>query len=194
MARTKKIDFDRISFAIIDDNAHTRQLLRTIIRTFGSRHIYEGASGIEGLEILENHSPDILIVDLMMPDLDGLEMVQLIRNPITCKHAFVPIIMLSGYAKKFQIIGARDVGVTEFLCKPISTQHLYDRIESILINPRPFVQNDHYFGPDKRMDPKGRRYNLNKVNSVEEPDAEDDEYEYVKVPADLEQRWNSFVS
>ena len=114
MAITRTIDFDRITFAIIDDNAHTRQLLRTIIRTFGSRHIFEGASGIDGLEILENHSPDIVIVDLLMPELDGLEMVQLIRNPISCKHAFVPIIMLSGYAKKFQVIGARDVGVTEF--------------------------------------------------------------------------------
>ncbi len=188
MDRIKKVAFDRISFLVVDDSSHTRHLVRTILYTFGSRTIYEAEDGAQGLEIIESHSPDIIIVDCLMPMLDGFELIQLVRNPVSCKNAFVPIIMLSGHSQKHRVLSARDVGVTEFLCKPISTKLLYERIESVIRKPRQFVQNDYYFGPDKRLDENGRRYGP--AQCAEE---EDDEFECVETPERFVQRWETFL-
>lgn len=146
-----KIDFDRLSFAVVDDNVHMRRLIRTLLYSFGSREIYEAEDGASGLEIVEMYSPDILITDWAMPIFDGLEFVQLIRNPDACKNAYIPIIMLTGHADRRRVLQARDSGVNEFLCKPVSATALYQRIKSIILNPRPFVRNGSYFGPEIRQ-------------------------------------------
>ena len=91
-----KIDFERLSFAVVDDNVHMRRLIRTLIYSFGSREIYEAEDGASGLEVVKMYSPDILITDWAMPIFDGLEFIQLIRNPDACKNAHIPTIMLTG--------------------------------------------------------------------------------------------------
>jgi two-component system chemotaxis response regulator CheY len=62
----------------------------------------------------------------------------------------VPIIMLTGHSEKQRVVSARDAGVTEFLVKPISAKSLYDRIVNVVVNPRPFIKTNAYFGPDRR--------------------------------------------
>lgn len=145
-----KIAFDRMSFLVVDDNSHMRRLVRSLLHGFGSRQVYEAEDGAAGLEAVETYGPDILITDWAMPIFDGLELVQMIRNPDACKHAYIPIIMLTGHAERQRVIQARDMGVTEFLCKPISAKALYDRIYSVVMSPRPFIRTKTYFGPDRR--------------------------------------------
>ncbi|MEM6665290.1 MAG: response regulator [Pseudomonadota bacterium] len=144
------IAFNRISFLVVDDNAHMRRIIRALLHSFGSREVYEAEDGAEGLEAVEAFSPDIVITDWVMPIFDGAELVRMIRNPNGGAHAFVPIIMLTGYSEKKRVVEARDLGVNEFLCKPISAQALYQRIYSIVTNPRPFIRTKSYFGPDRR--------------------------------------------
>jgi two-component system, chemotaxis family, chemotaxis protein CheY len=55
-----------------------------------------------------------------MPIFDGLELTQMIRQPGANSNPYVPIIMLTGHSEKKRVMSARDGGVTEFLCKPIS--------------------------------------------------------------------------
>lgn len=145
-----KIAFDDLRFVVVDDNTHMRRIVRTLLRAFGSRHIYEAEDGASGLEAVEAFSPDILISDIKMPIFDGIELTQMIRNPDGCKHPFLPIIVLTAYSEKKHVIAARDAGATEFLCKPVSANALYRRIENVIENPRPFIRTKHYFGPDRR--------------------------------------------
>lgn len=145
-----KIAFDRLSFLVVDDNSHMRRLVRSLLHGFGSRQVYEAEDGASGLEAVETYGPDIMITDWAMPIFDGLELVQMIRNPDSCKNAYIPIIMLTGHSEKHRVIQARDMGVNEFLCKPISAKALYDRIYSIVMHPRPFIRAKNYFGPDRR--------------------------------------------
>ena len=151
-----KIAFDRLSFLIVDDNAHMRRIVRAILHGFGAREIYEADDGAAGLEALESYSPDMLITDWSMPIFDGAELVQMIRNPKACKNAYVPIIMLTAHSEKKRVLEARDLGVNEFLCKPISAKSLYLRIKSIVENPRPFIRTKNYFGPDRRRGSKNK--------------------------------------
>lgn len=145
-----KIAFENLRFVVVDDNTHMRRIVRTLLRAFGARDIYEAEDGASGLEAVEAYTPDILIADIKMPIFDGIELTQMIRNPDGSKHPFLPIIILTGYSEKKHVIQARDAGATEFLCKPVSATALYRRIQNVVENPRPFIRTKSYFGPDRR--------------------------------------------
>src|SRR5476651_1762778 len=145
-----RIEFNRLRFLVIDDNAHMRRMLRTLLHGFGAREVHEAEDGAVGLEAFVQHSPDIIITDWAMPVFDGLELTQMIRQPGANSNPYVPIIMLTGHSEKQRVVSARDAGVTEFLAKPISAKGLYERIVNVVANPRPFVKSKTYFGPDRR--------------------------------------------
>src|SRR5580704_13923651 len=145
-----RIDFNRLRFLVIDDNAHMRRILRTLLHGFGTREVYEAEDGAAGLEAFTHYSPDIVITDWAMPIFDGLELTQMIRQPGANSNPYVPIIMLTGHSEKKRVVAARDAGVTEVLAKPISAKALYQRVLNIVANPRPFIRTQNYFGPDRR--------------------------------------------
>ena len=132
-----RIDFHRLRFVVIDDNAHMRRIIRTLLHGFGAREVHEAEDGATGLEAFTHHMPDIVITDWAMPIFDGLELTQMIRQPGSNGNPFVPIIMLTGHSEKKRVIAARDAGVTEFLAKPLSAKALYQRILNVVANPRP---------------------------------------------------------
>jgi two-component system chemotaxis response regulator CheY len=145
-----RIDFNRLRFLVIEDSAHMRRILRTLLHGFGAREVYEAEDGASGLESFSHFMPDIVIADWVMPIFDGLELTQMIRQPGANANPYVPIIMLTGHSDKNRVMIARDAGVTEFLAKPISAQSLYVRILNVVVKPRPFVKTKTYFGPDRR--------------------------------------------
>jgi CheY-like chemotaxis protein len=145
-----RIDFNRLRFVIIDDNAHMRRILRTLLHGFGVREVFEAEDGASGLEAFTNQMPDIIITDWAMPIFDGLELAQMIRQPESKGNPYAPIIMLTGHSEKRRVTVARDAGVTEFLAKPISAKGLYQRILNVVASPRPFIKTKTYFGPDRR--------------------------------------------
>ncbi len=145
-----RIEFNRLRFLVIDDNAHMRRMLRTLLHGFGAREVHEAEDGAAGLEAFTQHSPDIVITDWAMPIFDGIELTQMIRQPGANSNPYVPIIMLTGHSEKKRVVAARDAGITEFLAKPISAKCLYQRIVNVVANPRPFIKSKNYFGPDRR--------------------------------------------
>jgi CheY-like chemotaxis protein len=145
-----RIEFHRLRFLVVDDNAHMRRIVRQLLHGFGSRDIHEAEDGAAGLEAYTHHNPDIVITDWAMPIFDGIELTKTIRQPQGNPNPYVPIIMLSGHSEKKRVIEARDAGVTEFLAKPIAAKSIYQRILSVVLNPRPFIQTKDYFGPDRR--------------------------------------------
>ncbi len=145
-----RIDFNKIRFLVIDDNAHMRRILRTLLHGFGARDVYEAEDGAAGLEAFTHFVPDIVITDWAMPIFDGLELAQMIRQPGANANPFAPIIMLTGHSEKKRVAAARDAGITEFMAKPISAKALYQRILNVIANPRPFIRTKTYFGPDRR--------------------------------------------
>ncbi len=144
-----KIDCSQLSFLIVEDSAYMRGILRAMLQGFGARRIYDAEDGAAGLEVMNRVVPDIVIADWVMPVLDGLEMVRIIRQP---DHplAFVPIIMVTAHTEKKRIVSARNAGVHEILSKPISATALYRRISTVVTQPREFVKSDSYFGPRMR--------------------------------------------
>src|SRR3569832_201252 len=145
-----RIDFNSLRFLVVDDNAHMRRILRTLLNGFGAREVHEAEDGASGMEAFNQLAPDIIITDWAMPVFNGLELTQMIRQPDGNANPYVPIIMMTGHSEKRRVPAARDAGVTEFLAKPVSAKGLYERIVNVILNPRPFIKTKTYFGPDRR--------------------------------------------
>jgi two-component system, chemotaxis family, chemotaxis protein CheY len=145
-----RIDFTKLRFLVIDDNAFMRRVLKALLHGFGAREVIEADDGASGIEAFSNYVPDVVLLDWEMPMLDGLEVARMIRSPSASVNPFTPIIMISGHAERQRIRTARDAGVNEFLVKPVSAKGLYDRVMVVVAYPRPFIRTKTYFGPDRR--------------------------------------------
>lgn len=143
------LDLSSLTFLVVDDSAYMRTILRTMLQGFGARRIVEAEDGASGLEAMDRANPDIVVLDWVMPILDGADMVRMIRNPQN-PFAYVPIIMVTGHTERSRMLEARRLGIHELLCKPISAKALYQRIQSVIVNPREFVKASGYFGPAPR--------------------------------------------
>jgi CheY-like chemotaxis protein len=141
---------EALKVLIVEDNQHMRVLLRSLLGSVGMHDIHEAADGSAALTELAARRCDLILCDLAMNPMDGLEFTRDVRRSKKSANPFVPIIMISGYTEKRRVEAARDAGVTEFLAKPITAQSLYSRIAEIMERPRAFIRSDAYCGPDRR--------------------------------------------
>ncbi|QUD87117.1 response regulator [Phenylobacterium montanum] len=142
--------YDLLSILLVDDNHHMRALLTAILRAIGVRNIFDAGDGAEALQILRNHPVDLIMTDLQMQPLDGLDFVRLLRNSPDSPCPMIPVIMITGHSTLRRVGEARDVGVTEFLSKPVTARGVLQRIGLVVEHPRQFVRTEDYFGPDRR--------------------------------------------
>jgi two-component system, chemotaxis family, chemotaxis protein CheY len=142
--------FDLLKILLVDDNHHMRVLLTEILRAIGVRHVFEATDGAEALQLMRSHQIDIIMSDLAMQPLDGIDFVRLLRNSPDSPNPMAPVIMITGHSTMKRVNEARDVGVNEFLSKPVTARGVLSRIAQVVDNPRPFVRAETYFGPDRR--------------------------------------------
>ncbi len=135
---------------VVDDDAHMRKVVRTMLMTIGVKTVFEAQDGPSGLAALRAYAPDLVLVDWEMPVLDGMQFTRLVRLPATVPWADVPIIMLTGHSERWRVEEAARLGVREYLLKPVSTKTLLERIVSVLSQQRPSAQNAANSGADAR--------------------------------------------
>jgi len=141
----------RLSILVVDDDAYLRKIIRSLLAGFGIQRIYEAGDGAQGLEQMQQFRPDVVLLDLEMPMLNGAEMIKLIRNPNSSAQSTVPIVLMTGHTQRHRIQEAMLLGVNEILVKPFSAKSLLERLRLVVEHPRPFVQRGSYFGPLPRQ-------------------------------------------
>ncbi|CAN5895244.1 response regulator [soil metagenome] len=139
-----------LKILVVDDNHHMRMMLSEILRAVGLQNIYEAGDGAEALQQMRAHPIDIVLTDLAMEPLDGIDFVRLLRNSPDSPNPMIPVIMITGHSTMRRISEARDVGINEFLAKPLTTRGVLDRLQKVIDHPRAYVRTDDYFGPDRR--------------------------------------------
>lgn len=144
------VRYDLLKILLVDDNHHMRVLLSEILRALGVKDIFEANDGAEGLQMMRNHAIDIVMTDLSMQPLDGIDFVRLLRNSPDSPNQLCPVIMITGHSTFARVNEARDAGVNEFLAKPLTARGVVERIHQVVENARPFVRTADYFGPDRR--------------------------------------------
>src|ERR1700722_19216091 len=142
--------FEHLKILIVEDNQHMRSLLRSLLNSVGICEIVEANNGATALDALREKKCDLVLSDLAMKPMDGLEFSRAVRSGDHSPNPFVPIIMITGHTERHRVEAARDAGITEFLAKPITAHSLFSRIAEIVERPRAFVRTDSYFGPDRR--------------------------------------------
>jgi two-component system chemotaxis response regulator CheY len=142
--------FAKLKVLVVDDNAHMRSLLKALLNSIGIKDVVEAVDGTAAFDLLRERRSDLVLSDMQMKPMDGVEFTRMVRSSAMSPNPFVPIVMISGHTERHRIEIARDAGVTEFLAKPITAASLYSRIAEIVERPRAFVRAEAYFGPDRR--------------------------------------------
>lgn len=110
---------------VIDDDPDLLMLCRINLALDG-HEIVEASSGREGLQLLASHKPDVVLLDVMMPAFDGLEVLRTIRDGIT---THVPVVIVSARVGIEDRIAARDAGADAFISKPFGPELLVDTLK-----------------------------------------------------------------
>jgi two-component system chemotaxis response regulator CheY len=142
--------YDLLKILIVDDNHHMRVLVSEILKAVGVRHIFEASDGSQALQAMRGQSIDIIITDLSMQPLDGIDFTRLLRMSPDSPNPMCPVIMITGHSTIARVQEARNAGVNEFLAKPLTARGVVERISQVVDHPRPFVKTASYFGPDRR--------------------------------------------
>ncbi len=129
-------DKEKETVLIIEDNADVRQYIRTLLS--GKYNILEAANGQEGVQQATKHVPDVIVCDVMMPVMDGLECCRILKSELQTSH--IPVLMLTAYTLEEQKIKGYECGADSYISKPFSANLLKVRLHNLLENHRR-VQN-----------------------------------------------------
>ena len=146
----KQYDLSNLSVLVVDENANMRSVIKTLLKSLGIHKIGECSDAADAFEELRTSNNDIVIVDLAMHNIDGIEFTQLVRTAKDSPNRYIPIIMLTAHTERARVLAARDAGITEFLRKPVCAADLYARIVEVIERPRNYVRSKSFFGPDRR--------------------------------------------
>jgi two-component system chemotaxis response regulator CheY len=135
---------------IVDDNKSMRSLLYVIMRRLGAARVLQAANAHEAMALIRLEQPDFMIIDYLLGDIDGIAVLNSVRNDDESPNPFLPTMMITGFAEPDVVFRARDAGVNEFVAKPVSVESIANRLTLMIDKARPFVRAKSYFGPDRR--------------------------------------------
>ena len=130
-------DNNFLKLLIVEDNDDLRAFLVSILSS--DYAVMQAANGREGLEMAMREQPDFILTDVMMPEMDGLEMVHRIKENRDISH--IPIVILSAKASLDDRIEGLKAGVNDYITKPFSATYLKQRMLNIISNQRLLQQN-----------------------------------------------------
>jgi CheY-like chemotaxis protein len=120
---------ESMSILVIDDS----DIIRTTLRKFLSEYDLEVVTcndGLEGLQKAIEHNPKLIMLDLLMPNLDGIRLLRVLKVMEQLKH--IPVIIISGHTDKSNVIAAMEAGAEKIISKPLSKEVLVKTINEVL--------------------------------------------------------------
>ena len=121
-----KGDMEKMTLLIVDDEARIRSLI-VKYASFEGYNAEEAENGMQAIEMCRARSYDLIIMDVMMPELDGFSAVREIR-----KERNIPVIMLSARGEEYDRIHGFEIGVDDYVVKPFSPRELMMRVSAVL--------------------------------------------------------------
>jgi two-component system, chemotaxis family, chemotaxis protein CheY len=152
----EKIDFSQIRFLLIDPHPISMDLLCDVLAMMGAQSLRKCSTTDRALRALADEPFDIVITEWNTTPMTGLELIDHIRTSPQSPNRLMPILLMTARSEEEHVVLARDRGMTEFLAKPFNVESLHRRLVSIIAHPRPFIDSEDYFGPDRRRRRDGR--------------------------------------
>jgi two-component system KDP operon response regulator KdpE len=141
---------------VIDDEIHIRRLLRI---SLGKKEydVFEAKNGFDGIQEVQKSRPDIILLDLNLPDRDGLSVLQEIRTWST-----IPIVILSVRNSEEDIVTLLNSGADDYLVKPFNTEELIARMNVALRHQRPDMKETTFKTGEVEIDFENRKVRVAK--------------------------------
>ncbi|MDI6786333.1 MAG: response regulator [bacterium] len=114
---------------VVDDEEVIRETLGCVLRE-KEYEVVTACDGVEALEYIYQEKIDLIVLDIMMPDMDGYQVCRLLRNDESYKN--IPIIMLTAKSEKSQKFWGLKTGADEYITKPFDPEELLNKIGEIL--------------------------------------------------------------
>ncbi len=112
---------------VVDDEPHIRELCRMYLERAGYG-VMEAGSGDQALEILEHHAIDLVVLDIMLPVVDGWEVLTTVRG----RDVWLPVVMLTAVGEEEDRITGLEAGADDYLIKPFSPRELVARVRAVM--------------------------------------------------------------
>ena len=116
-----------VNILVVEDDKHTRKLLETILKREGYG-VLKAEDGVVAMEVLDNHHIDLIILDIMMPNMDGYEFAKELRDA----NCMIPILMATAKQLPEDKKKGFIVGTDDYMTKPIDTEEMILRIKALL--------------------------------------------------------------
>lgn len=120
---------------VVDDERTIREVVRRYLELDGFQ-VIEADNGTKALEFLKRQAPDLIILDIMLPEIDGLHLLRKIRNPNDLNASLsrddIPVILLTARGEELERISGFEMGADDYITKPFSPRELVSRIKAVL--------------------------------------------------------------
>jgi len=113
---------------LVDDSRTIRNIQKNTLKTLGHTDVTEAADGLEALTCLAKETPDLMLVDWNMPNMDGITLIKKVRET----DKALPIIMVTTEAEKTRVLEAVKAGVNNYVVKPFTAETLSEKIEQTM--------------------------------------------------------------
>lgn len=163
MARTT-YKLDHVCALVVEDNHFAMQLVTSILRNLGVGRVLPADSVKEAKELLSlprgllqqsgTAGIDLIVADWFLEKETSEELLTWTRTHESDTVRYVPFIVMSGYAEVDLVYKARDLGIDEFLAKPMSVSSVCAKLLAVIDQRRPFILTNNFFGPDRRRKSK----------------------------------------
>lgn len=121
----------RKKILVVEDSKITRDLVGNILEEFPNVDVHKAETGFKALKAIPSEGPfDLIITDINMPDLNGLELIKFLKNSETYNH--IPVIIISTEGKKSDIEKGFALGVNDYIVKPFTPEKLIKSVEKFL--------------------------------------------------------------
>lgn len=118
---------------VVEDDAFTRRTVLKLLESLGTRRLWEAPDGVAALEFLRKrgHEVDVMLCDLEMPRMSGLDLLHALRTASGYAHSDIPVIMLTVHREADTVKRAISYGITGYLVKPVTRADLMKRLSAV---------------------------------------------------------------
>ena len=142
-------NLEKLNLLVLEKHLLIRNLLTQVFREFGVSTVQSTSDPEIAWDMFKNYPVDLIMSD-WTEGLDGMGFLRRVRQSQESSDLFIPVIICTANTEYHHVCFARDMGMTEFLAKPVSAKTIYSRMCSVIENQRVFIRVSDFFGPDRR--------------------------------------------
>ncbi len=141
------VNMRELKVLVVDSNGTVRQMLKRFLHEMSVETVELAEDGADAIEKLQEFPADLVLCDLHMAPLDGIEFTRLLRSADDSPNPYLPVLILTSDATAAQLHNALGAGANDFMVKPINIISLRRKIQGLFARPIVFLRDGRYLKP-----------------------------------------------